>query len=196
MEDRNQLIGILTKYVATVLNISIDNDFIIMDIQEELENIPDLQGFRNYMKESIAKQDKDFDFKTPFQKFLILTEKFKHRYLEITLSEHKNIIMFCDNLYSKITWYFDELQFSLPTETQLKHQPWKEHQYKGKDLISEKEAMVVDEIGTTVYIYRLATRNKPLLAKRIREVTEIFVKNKKRKQLSLSNMQKRELIAS
>ncbi len=183
----------ITAYLCNVLNIKTDSSYVILDIQEELESISDLAEFRLFIKSHISKVSHDLEYMSGFQKFLFLVEKFNNKRLALSDKEFDSISLWCNVLYKKLTWYFGELQWLNPTKEQLKAQIWKNHQYEDKDLISPKEEQVVDIIGDTFELYRLATQRKNELQDKIREVVSQLVKDKKKNTLLLSSNNTRRI---
>jgi len=65
----------LLKYVSDVLNIKAESIYTIADMKEELETIKDIAAYRHYIRDNI--DHFDADYKTGFQKFIVLTRKYK-----------------------------------------------------------------------------------------------------------------------
>jgi len=70
-------------YISQVLNIKIENDFVVDDIKTELTTISKLSDeaiieFRKYIKENL--KHVELDYLTGFQKFIKLAEMFKCLY--------------------------------------------------------------------------------------------------------------------
>lgn len=65
----------LLKYVSDILNIKTDSPYTIADMQEELESIRDITAYRHYIRDNI--DHFDADYKTGFQKFIVLTRKYR-----------------------------------------------------------------------------------------------------------------------
>jgi len=64
----------LVKYVASVLNVKIDNPLTVTDIEFELRQIEDLVAYREYIRDNFDK----IEYKTGFQLFIILTKQNFH----------------------------------------------------------------------------------------------------------------------
>lgn len=169
----------LIQYIATLLNLDTTPDYIYMDVSEELTIIKDYSLFIKEFKSLLGTLKQQLEYKTAFQKFVFIMQHINDKKLELTDSENDFITAWCDNLFSKLTWYFDELAFLKPTKEQLNRQIWKNHIYKGVEMINEKESQVCDIIGDTKEIYRLVTQNKPLLQSKIREIVMDLRKKKK-----------------
>lgn len=87
----------ILKYVASMLNINTDeNPLVVEDIIEELTKLQNLEGFRKFMKNNL--NNKEYEFKTGFQKFIIMINDFKK--LENKESENQ-IEEYCKKLVSK-----------------------------------------------------------------------------------------------
>lgn len=64
----------LIKYLDTILNIKLDNDFSIADIEEHLSKVNDIIAYRSYVRDNMKRAD--IEFKSGFQKYIILTDEF------------------------------------------------------------------------------------------------------------------------
>jgi len=65
----------LVKYIMEILSIKSDSTFTIADIESEMQKINDFEMYREYIRDNI--DNFDLKFKTGFQKFIILTNRFK-----------------------------------------------------------------------------------------------------------------------
>ena len=65
----------LVKYIIEILNIKSDSSFTTMDIESELKKVGDYEMYREYIRDNI--ENYDLKFNTGFQKFIILTNRFK-----------------------------------------------------------------------------------------------------------------------
>ncbi len=61
----------LIKYIGDILNIKTESVYTVQDMTEELSKIKDIVAYRSYIKDNLASIE--VDYKTGFQKFLILT---------------------------------------------------------------------------------------------------------------------------
>ena len=64
----------LIKYIGDILNIKTDSVYTIQDMTEELSKIKDIVAYRSYIKDNLASIE--VDYKTGFQKFIILTKEY------------------------------------------------------------------------------------------------------------------------
>ncbi len=62
----------LIKYIGDILNIKTESVYTIQDMTEELSQIKDIGAYRSYIKDNLA----EIEYKTGFQKFLILTQNY------------------------------------------------------------------------------------------------------------------------
>ncbi len=62
----------LVKYIGDILNIKTDSVYTIQDMTEELSKVKDIVAYRSYIKNNLDK----IDYKTGFQKFILLTQQY------------------------------------------------------------------------------------------------------------------------
>lgn len=74
----------LIKYIGDILNIKTDSVYTIQDMTEELEKVQDIVAYRSYIKDNLDK----IDYKTGFQKFILLTQKYL-RLEYVAMNPHK-----------------------------------------------------------------------------------------------------------
>lgn len=193
--NNNQInLSDLVDYIALLLNFEIKGKLIYLDVVQELETIKDLSEFRKTLKERVGNLNDDYKFLNGFQKFTKIVEEYKKSKVLITDTENINIHKFVDKLYSKLTWYFDELAWKRPTEEQIKVQQWKNHKAGTESLFNQKELKVCDELGDNLTIYRMATKNKPQLRDEILNVVTMLTITKKKNDLvALGNSQNKML---
>lgn len=183
----------LIEYLGRVINLNMKDNLNYMEVSESLDTISQSKylEFKKFLTEQAGSEK--YSYSTSFQKFIGIFSDFKKNQLLLSDEEHCQVSIFCDKLYYKVTWYFDELKWLNPTKEQLEKQIWKNHQYEDKSLISEKEEQVVDKIGDTFEIYRLVTQNKPQLKEKIEKIVRELVSNKKKKTLGIENKQQKRL---
>lgn len=73
-EDREGLKELI-DYIADILNIKISSPLTVADMTEEINKVYDLAEYRRYLRDNFKHIDTDYS--TGFQKFIILTNKFK-----------------------------------------------------------------------------------------------------------------------
>ena len=81
----------LIKYVSDILNIKTESVYTIQDMTEELNKIQDIVAYRSYIKDNIY----NIEFKSGYQKFIILTKKYimlEYSALNIEISDKANIL--------------------------------------------------------------------------------------------------------
>ena len=64
----------LIKYIADILNIKTESVYTVQDMTEELTKIKDIAAYRSFIRDHI--NSIDVDYKTGFQKFILLTQKY------------------------------------------------------------------------------------------------------------------------
>ncbi len=62
----------LIKYISDILNIKTESVYTIQDMTEELSKVKDIVAYRSYIKDNLN----NFDYKTGFQKFVLLTQQY------------------------------------------------------------------------------------------------------------------------
>jgi len=62
----------LIKYISDILNIKTESVYTIQDMTEELSKIKDIVAYRSYIKNNLN----SIEFKSGYQKFLILTQEY------------------------------------------------------------------------------------------------------------------------
>tara|TARA_R110000851_G_scaffold205185_2_gene357168 strand:- start:206 stop:793 length:588 start_codon:yes stop_codon:yes gene_type:complete len=169
----------LIEFIKIILNLDTTPSYIYLDVSNSLDNIKDYEMFIKEFKSLYSTLKLQLEYKTAFQKFLIIMEVFNNQRYALTHKENDNVEKWRNALYSKVTWYFDELSWLNPTEEQLINQVWQNHQNKGKNMFSIKELQVCNLIGETKELYRLTTKNKPLLMEKIKSITLDLIKQNK-----------------
>jgi len=64
----------LSKYIIELLNINTESSFVLADIDAELRKIKHLDTYRHYIRDNL--NHIDLEYKTGFQKFILLTNKY------------------------------------------------------------------------------------------------------------------------
>lgn len=149
----------LTLYFANLLNISIDDELSMMDMEDELNTIGDLVGFRKFVKDRFNYTA--YQYMTGYQKFIALAKDFrKDNEPKLDQETEMKVYNYTTRLLSKITNFAFALNFEI--------------QEKGYDLkaikmdktfekvLNEKDIEVCKIIGFNA-IYDLAIRNIPKL---------------------------------
>jgi len=68
----------LIDYLANILNIKTNSDLVILDMQNELQSITDIAHYRAFIRSNLNYLG--MEYKTGFQKFIMLTEIYKKQY--------------------------------------------------------------------------------------------------------------------
>ena len=100
------------KYFGDVFNLEITNEFTILDIKEELEEIENIGEFRKIIKNRIA-YDK-YKYLKPYEKFITLANDFKRDNLPKLDDETElKIYTFANKLFSKLVDFSNNLEFHI-----------------------------------------------------------------------------------
>jgi len=183
-----------TSKVIEYLGIRLNSQETLALVSEELMKVKNSDNFVVFVRENL--NNSKLAYLTPIQKLFKLVDIYVDRISLANNVTNKHIDLFCKNLYNKITDYFLMLEDKNPTINQLKAHQWHTFQYRGKNLISEKEVIVCNLLGDTPYIYRLATRNRSVLIDRITQIVHNLAKEKRKQSLGLptANIKQLELL--
>lgn len=181
----------LLEYLCDLLNIKTENDLVIDDILQELEQLEDGKAFINFVKTNM--NHNDYKYLTGFQKFIAMAKKFKGNNTVITDKEHDSIVKFADTLYTKLTDLFLYIQNESYTRSQIDNIDWKHTKCPdGNDYFTDKEIIVVDELGDTFAIYEASTRSRYKLFDKLKNIA--IQKTLTKKQNMAIGMQDRKMI--
>ena len=158
----------LINYVASILNIKIDNPLVITDMEHELQQIEDLAAYREYIRDNFS----TVEYATGFQKFIILTNQYK------SMQEMANIPMDVASSFSKtLADKVEEARVFLKNELEVGNdKPFSRLKQEGESYFTDKELAALAELGTARYLVELAEL-KELEDKLI----ELFVKKYRQK---------------
>lgn len=170
----------LLKYVADVLNIKTDNPLTIEDMKFELQQIEDLVVYREYIRDNFS----SVEYATGFQKFIILTNKFKK------LQEESKIPMDIANSFSvELARKVETARVFLKNELEVGNdRPFSKLKQDGEKFFTMKELTALSELGTARYLVELSEQN------RLKdELVKLFISKytKKAKYESLTDGQKK-----
>jgi len=70
----------LIEYLMAILNIKTDSSFVVLDMQNELQDIIDIADYQKFIRKNINYLG--MEYMTGFQKFIKLTEIYKRQYAE------------------------------------------------------------------------------------------------------------------
>ena len=100
------------KYFGDVFNLEITNEFTILDIKEELEEIENIVEFRKFVKNRIA-YDK-YKYLKPYEKFITLANDFKRdNFPKLDDETELKIYTFANKLFSKLVDFSNNLEFHI-----------------------------------------------------------------------------------
>ena len=142
----------LVKYVASVLNVKIDNPLTVTDIEFELRQIEDLVAYREYIRDNFDK----IEYKTGFQLFIILTNRYKDMQ-EMAKLPHDVANSFSKELARKV----EESRIFLKNELEVGNdRPFSGLIRDGERFFTIKELTALAELGTARYLVELAEQNR------------------------------------
>ncbi len=131
----------LIKYIADILNIKTESAYTIQDMTDELSKIKDIVAYRSYIKDNLDK----IDYKTGFQKFIILTRDY-------LLLEYAASTPELSNFSKELT---KKVKSSIWGVLYDKKELW----WHGRDFgdygFTEEEERILKKIGTTKEINRI-----------------------------------------
>jgi len=70
----------LIEYLMAILNVKTDSSFVVLDMQNELQDITDIADYQKFIRKNINYLG--MEYMTGFQKFIKLTEMYKRQYTE------------------------------------------------------------------------------------------------------------------
>lgn len=176
-----EVLSILSQY----LNIDLSDRNTIAIIDAELKNLPggEVAPFIAYVKEKC--NDKSLEYKTGFQKFNYLIDRFKLHRVQLSEDENNKIYNYKETLSSSVEGIFELIEAELysqsitPTSERAKA-------YLNSTAISqyilnyidEKGLKVIDKIGRGE-VCRLVRHNRYSLKKKIEQTITDLTKEKK-----------------
>ena len=140
----------LVNYVGSLLNIKIDNPLIIEDMKQELLKVKNLVTYREYIRDNL--NHVDMEFKTGFQKFIVLTNKYLKMEESVTLP-HDTAKAFSKQLSHKVKQTRNIVEEKNIVFSMLR--------IDGEKFFTEKELKALQGIGSIVYIIE-SSRNGTL----------------------------------
>lgn len=161
----------LAEYLANILNIKMDNPYIIDDMLEELEQINDLKSFKDFVKE--RSNTESYKFLTGYQKFLKAISDFKT--INSSVSEDK-VETYCKKLIEKIRTVVRAVDESLPSGLRFNDfaetATFDKFRSGGNCAFDEKEQRLLSEVGTCK-VWLLTYDSHPFLIKLINAVKKL-----------------------
>lgn len=165
----------MAEYITSFLNIKSDNPYLIDDMFEELESISDLKAFKDYLKAKVSTEEYKY-VQGGYQKFIKAVRAFNEKNKpQLTEIEHKRVMNYCEDLWNKTLYVFDEVDYRIQTGHDLKSDEI------GKFIninFDEKELKVLVCIGKRQELLRLSKSNRELLRGSIYGVVTKLTLNK------------------
>jgi len=141
IQQQKQLVG----YIAAILNINIDNDFVIIEIVHELSIVDDITDFLSFIKTNF--NDYNLSYQSGFQKFINLSKKYKE--VKYPIDSPSNL-KFLDEVCAKVELvrnYIGEYSNYDYDDVKIKSD--------NSPLFSNKEKELLSEIGNLSKAIRL-----------------------------------------
>lgn len=180
----------LIIYLCELLNINTKNKkFIIQDMRYELMSVKHLDGFAKYIRDNANSARFDYansNFKTGFQKFIILAKEYKAEFEDIELSENDKIKIYsyADKLFSKVTTVFDEINFLVQTGKDLHSEQMTRFIYAN---FEEKDRKVLKLIGNRNRLLFMARNNREALRTALNDKINYLSLQKRKSLVGVSN---------
>lgn len=140
----------LIKYLDKILNIKIDNPLVIEDMKLELGKVNDIVAYRIYIRDHL-----DIEYKTGFQKFIILT----NQYLDI----EEDQVLQITQVYSKADQYAKKVSDKVKecrTFVEDNLCAFAKVKFEGGDLLFEDhEIRCLEAVGTDLIVCEYSRMN-------------------------------------
>lgn len=178
------------EFIKIILNLDTTPSYIYLDVSNSLDNIKDYEMFIKEFKSLYGTLKLQLEYKTAFQKFLLIMEVFNNQRFALTKIEQQQKYKFIDELYENLTWYFNILSEGMPTDWELENHKWK-HFKRGKKgqeekiLFNEKKLKVCNMLGNTRELYRLSTKRKTQLKESIEIIVDKLIKENKTNKVAI-----------
>lgn len=109
----------MAEYITSFLNIKSDNPYLIDDMFEELESISDLKAFKDYLKAKVSTEEYKY-VQGGYQKFIKAVRAFnENNKPELTQIQHDKVVGYCEALWNKTLYIFDEVDYRTQTGHEL-----------------------------------------------------------------------------
>ena len=169
------------ELIKIILNLDTTPSYIYLDVSNSLDNIKDYEMFIKEFKSLYGTLKLQLEYKTAFQKFLIIMEVFNNQRFALLDKEVIQIEDFKTKLYNKLTNICEEIRRDkIPTIEYIKNIDFNNIRNFDKTMYFEiKEIKVNLILGDSLELYRLSTQNKTLLQEKIKEIVLDLVKQKK-----------------
>ena len=176
------------ELIKIILNLDTTPSYIYLDVSNSLDNIKDYEMFIKEFKSLYGTLKLQLEYKTAFQKFLIIMEVFNNQRFALLDKEVIQIEDFKTKLYNKLTNICEEIRRDkIPTIEYIKNIDFNNIRNFDKTMYFEiKEIKVNLILGDSLELYRLSTQNKTLLQEKIKEIVLDLVKQKKTEQVAIT----------
>ncbi len=134
----------LIKYIADILNIKTESAYTIQDMTDELSKIKDIVAYRSYIKDNLDK----IDYKTGFQKFIILTRDY-------LLLEYVALNPEIAGMSSTLTQKVQKDIWGVMYDKRELWTHWRESFHVTSYGFTEEQEEILKKIGTTKEINRI-----------------------------------------
>ena len=177
----------LIEFIKIILNLDTTPSYIYLDVSNSLDNIKDYEMFIKEFKSLYSTLKLQLEYKTAYQKFLMIMEVINNQRFELSQKEITQIEDFKTKLYNKLTDICEYLrEDKIPTVEYIKNIDFNNIKNADKTMYFEPKEIKVNLIlGDSLELYRLSTQNKTLLQERIKEIVLNLVKQNKTKQVAI-----------
>jgi len=177
----------LIEFIKIILNLDTTPSYIYLDVSNSLDNIKDYEMFIKEFKSLYSTLKLQLEYKTAYQKFLMIMEVINNQRFALLDREVIQIEDFKTKLYNKLTDICEYLrEDKIPTIEYIKNVDFNNIKNADKSNYFEpKEIKINNILGNGLEIYRLSTQNKPLLQKKIKAIVLDLVNKKKTNTLAI-----------
>ena len=175
------------EFIKIILNLDTTPSYIYLDVSNSLDNIKDYEMFIKEFKSLYSTLKLQLEYKTAYQKFLIIMEVFNNKRFALTQTENIQIEDFKTKLYNKLTNICEYLrEDKTPTVEYIKNIDFNNIKNSDKTMYFEPKEIKVNLIlGDSLEIYRLSTQNKTLLQEKIKDIILDLVKQNKKNKITI-----------
>jgi len=177
----------LIEFIKIILNLDTTPSYIYLDVSNSLDNIKDYEMFIKEFKSLYSTLKLQLEYKTAYQKFLMIMEVINNQRFELSQKEITQIEDFKTKLYNKLTDICEYLrEDKIPTVEYIKNIDFNNIKNSDKTMYFEPKEIKVNLIlGDSLELYRLSTQNKTLLQERIKEIIIDLVKQNKTNKVAI-----------
>ena len=177
----------LIEFIKIILNLDTTPSYIYLDVSNSLDNIKDYEMFIKEFKSLYSTLKLQLEYKTAYQKFLMIMEVINNQRFALLDKEVIQIEDFKTKLYNKLTDICEYLrEDKIPTVEYIKNIDFNNIKNADKTMYFEPKEIKVNLIlGDSLELYRLSTQNKTLLQERIKEIIIDLVKQNKTNKVAI-----------